>query len=60
MGTSRWLAGDVSGDGRVDLIHIWDGGINTLRSNGDGTYQMIAEGWKPRPNYNMLIAEPVD
>ena len=31
---------DVNGDGRIDVIHRWDLGVNTWISNGDGTYQI--------------------
>ncbi len=48
-----WLAGDMNGDGRADLVHVWDGGLNTLLSNANGTYALIAEGFKPTPGYAM-------
>src|SRR5687768_15244100 len=28
--STRWLSGDMNGDGRSDLVHLWSGGINTL------------------------------
>lgn len=48
---TTWLAGDVNGDGRSDLLHIWNAGINTLLSKGDGTYSLVREGWLPRAGY---------
>jgi hypothetical protein len=44
---TRWLAADVSSDGRADLLHLWNGGINTLLSAGNGSYPLVAEGWNP-------------
>jgi VCBS repeat protein len=45
----RWLAGDFDGDGRADVIAIWnDGGQNTLtvrRSTGSG---LVTEHWAIR------------
>jgi hypothetical protein len=29
---------DANGDGRIDLVHRWSGGVNTWLSNGDGGY----------------------
>ena len=33
-----WMAADVNGDGRDDLVHRWNSGVNTWLSRGDGTY----------------------
>ena len=52
-GTSRWLTADVNGDGKTDLVHVRDAGIDTLLSLGNGTYALVREGWKPRPAYGM-------
>lgn len=46
-----FVAADITGDGASDLIHIWAGGINTMRSNRDGTFSLMKEGWLPRPGY---------
>jgi len=34
------LTADVNGDGRSDLVHRWDAGINTWVGNGDGTWSL--------------------
>jgi hypothetical protein len=39
-----WLTGDVTGNGRDDLIYIYPGGyIDTFLSNGNGTYEEKSE-----------------
>ena len=53
--TTRWLSADVNGDRRSDLIHLRNSGIDTLLSNGNGSYRLAAEGFKPRPDYNMNV-----
>jgi hypothetical protein len=53
--TTRWLTADFSGDGRADLVHLWRGGINTLRSTGAGVYRINTEGWKPQPGFVMSV-----
>jgi hypothetical protein len=47
-----WKVGDVTGNGKDDLLHMWSGGVNTWISNGDGTYT-VANPYKPFSNYNM-------
>ena len=44
-----WLAADVNGNGKTDLIHRHDGGVNTWLSNGDGTWDIT--GHQPWPGY---------
>ncbi|HYO74592.1 MAG TPA: FG-GAP-like repeat-containing protein, partial [Archangium sp.] len=56
IANTRWLAADVNDDGRADLLHLWDGGINTLLSAGNGTYALVAEAWKPRADYAMNLS----
>jgi hypothetical protein len=53
---SRWIGADVDGDGRMDLIHVWDKGINTLVGRGDGTFRLAREAFRPRPSYRMNVA----
>ena len=53
--STRWLTGDVVGDGTSDLVQVWSGGINTLVSNANGTYRLAVEGFKPRANYQMNV-----
>ena len=49
-GHGVWDTGDVDGDGRSDLQHIWGGDyINTWISKGDGTYEM--RSFQPWPGY---------
>jgi len=42
------LSGNFNGLAGMDLVQVWSGGINTLLSNGNGTYNLIREGWLPR------------
>jgi hypothetical protein len=49
-----WFLGDVDGDGKSDLEHIWGGDyINTWISKGDGTYQM--KSFQPWPGYGTSL-----
>ncbi|MBN8468218.1 VCBS repeat-containing protein [Corallococcus exiguus] len=46
-GATRFLPGDFNGDGKVDFIAIHPGNgtyANTLLSNGDGTFRLVASG----------------
>jgi hypothetical protein len=47
----EFKVGDVNGDGKTDLLHLWTGGTNTWISNGDGTYS-VSNPYKPT-NYDM-------
>lgn len=51
IASSRFLAGDVNGDGAGDLVHVWSGGVNTMVSRLDGTFSLVREGWLPRDGY---------
>ena len=42
-----WLVGDVNGDGKDDIVHRWDLGINTWISNGNGTYTITSQSLPP-------------
>jgi hypothetical protein len=48
-----WLAGDFTGDGRADLVHVVNGAdyVHVWRSNGDGTYQVST--FRPWAGYAM-------
>jgi hypothetical protein len=49
-----WKVGDINGDGKADLEHIWGGDyINTWISKGDGTYQM--NSFQPSPGYGTSL-----
>jgi hypothetical protein len=51
-----WTQGDVNGDGKGDLQHIWGGDfINTWISNGDGTYWI--KSFRPWPGYDTAFGE---
>jgi hypothetical protein len=52
MNGGTWQFGDVNGDGKVDLIHIWNGGVNTWLSNGNGAYT-VTQPYKPFASYSM-------
>ncbi|WP_338870107.1 M57 family metalloprotease [Myxococcus stipitatus] len=46
-GSTRFLPGDFNGDGKVDFVAIHPRSgtyANTLLSNGDGTFRMVASG----------------
>lgn len=46
----KWVAGDVSGDGTTDLVHLCcNDYLNTWFSNGDGTYSV--KSFRPWPRY---------
>jgi len=47
-----WKIGDFNGDGKSDLAHLWNGGVNTWLSNGNGTYT-VANPFKPFADYTM-------
>jgi hypothetical protein len=60
VATTAWRTGEVNGDGKADLIHLWSGGINTLVSDGAGRYTIQLNGWKPKSkwgngNYQMNV-----
>lgn len=51
-----WTQGDINGDGKGDLQHIWSGEyLNTWISNGDGTYQI--KSTQPWADYGSSLGE---
>jgi hypothetical protein len=36
--TLAWRIGDLQGDGRADLVQVWDGGVDTWLAGPDGTF----------------------
>jgi hypothetical protein len=52
MTGGTWQFADVNGDGKMDLLHMWSGGVNTWLSNGNGTYT-VHNPSLPFPGYNM-------
>jgi len=55
VATTRWLASGRSGTSSGGLLHVWDGGVNSLASNGEGTYTLVNEGWTPRADYGFAV-----
>lgn len=47
------MAADINGDGKMDLLHIWSGGVNSWIDNGNGTFT-VHSPYKPSPSYDML------
>lgn len=48
--SGRWLAADINGDGRTDLVHLLhDDYIHPWLSNGNGTFDV--KQFRPRPGY---------
>ena len=43
----------VTGDGKADIVHVWGDGLNVWKSRGDGQFDVVSEGLKPRPDYGM-------
>ena len=55
--TSTMVAGDFSGDGRLDLAIVAGGGISVLLGNGDGTFQPAREYAAGNQPYELVEGE---
>ena len=46
------MTGDVNADGRTDLVHRWNVGVNTWLSKGDGSYDIKGQQAQAGYGYN--------